>query len=614
MINKSVEEWCNIISYEIQENPKKAILDSNSAILQYPEELLLYELRGSAYCFLKDYENALRDYAYVFNKRDDNWQSGLGLGLIHFELKNYHNAELYLLHILNIPLRIGHSQSYFETKDIAIDLLQHIYVLQNNMMKFFLLKIQIVLLTKYMKYELAKYIGSMLMHEDYSKLDELIGLIKKEGIWIDVFIYTTEMVFLDITKRGEQETNYKNLIKIFSEFFVKHEGEDFYVTNAILTLELMIRNYWDVVNRINKIKKVNRRVEHISMLQRAYIEILFSTKTIESNRKELNRITELINSNWMDLAEARIKNNNTKKYYDYFGRLSFPMDFMIENFENEKVRCFFSHYSYLVCSISFYISRIKEKLSIDVAKEKSNYCIYMSDNKYTNRIRDNNWKLVCCDSMNDKYEGNQLYKYFTELKVDFSNGKLQEFGRHIIDDRSEVFILSLSQEINSEKMIKKYAQNDDGSLGYCAVISNDSFDSILESEINYYSYPWIIPLYKIVYADSIEEIEDDLIKGWVIDVAELLQRIKNSFNYMCGDKALWEKLFYTLFKMMQEIAYLFKSKKNWEYEKEVRIMKCARNDDKRIEMLDVLDDYGKNLLIYNTDRKILIEKLIKLDE
>lgn len=277
-----------------------------------------------------------------------------------------------------------------------------------------------------------------------------------------------------------------------------------------------------------------------------------------------------------------------------------------------------------------HIDEIKEILTVDVDSPFAwmyidEVSMYMSPSKMErifhiseHKRAEATWCLTCADNMNDDNEGVVLYKYLKSLGVNWLDDVVHNFGIGSNNERSSVFLGSYSMSFNDSYLYDLYSKKGSNEKGYCVEVDLRSFDNTIEDGLNNDEYGWMCPLYYVVYADRLSDIADDRIAQHIKDISNLLQKI-SLFLGECTENEMLNDIKTVVFKELEEIAYLFKSKggydedhiwRDWTKERELRTVKCVRGESNSI--VTSKTNTSKNGLYYRnyvTKKRIIVKNV-----
>jgi tetratricopeptide (TPR) repeat protein len=90
-------------------NLRKAVLDGTAAISILPDSLEAYRVLGDSYFYLKDYDNAIANYGFAYNKSHDKKDASdlakayYDKGLIYRQAENYQDAMVWFKKAVDLP-------------------------------------------------------------------------------------------------------------------------------------------------------------------------------------------------------------------------------------------------------------------------------------------------------------------------------------------------------------------------------------------------------------------------------------------------------------------------------------------------------------------------------
>jgi hypothetical protein len=143
---------------------------------------------------------------------------------------------------------------------------------------------------------------------------------------------------------------------------------------------------------------------------------------------------------------------------------------------------------------------------------------------------------------------------------------------------------------NNPYLYDLYSTKDGTEKGYCVEFDFQSFDNIIEDGANNDEFEWVCPLYYVVYADKLSDINDRRVVKHIKSISDRLKQMSLIMSE-CSEQEMVDDLRVVVFKELEEIAYLFKNKsgfdenhiwRDWTAEKELRIMKCVRGESNNI--------------------------------
>lgn len=391
------------------------------------------------------------------------------------------------------------------------------------------------------------------------------------------------------------------------------------IEGAILIILVRLNRYNEAVSLIENSKNDNLYKE----------SLWFRLKLRVALTKDYD--VDIAFKRWLKLANKY--EHNTKSLESTLGRLWFPMSFFIKYKNNEEIVEYYSAILNSLMVINNHISDIKEILTCDLQSPVFSHYIphitmYMSPNKFE-RVFFNNqsenpniqltWKLTCADHMNDDLEGKVLYSFFKECGINIFDNITGNYGIQLGENRSSVYLGSFSGTINDEYMYDLYATGVNSQKGVCLELDIDSFDNLIEDELVNDEYYWMCPLYYVVYANSLSDIDNEIIIKRIKGISKLINGSLLFWqDFSPETKVLKDEFFTTIFKMLEEIAYLFKTKdgiddknvtRSWKREKELRLMKCVRGYSDNILEYNATDSNGRNYRNYITRKQIKIKNI-----
>lgn len=279
------------------------------------------------------------------------------------------------------------------------------------------------------------------------------------------------------------------------------------------------------------------------------------------------------------------------------------------------------------------ITRIKEMLNIplDLFRPENHITMYMRPGKFqrvftpkagTNQVY---WSLTCADHMNDDFEGAVFFDYLKECGVSLFDNSISQFGLINNNERAAVFLGSVGATFDDEYMYELYAC-DQGERGFCVDIDVSSFDDIIEDSLENDEYEWICPLYRVMYADKIDDIIMPNVRNALKELGNNLSLISLfAQQYKDGHEESAFSYCRMIYRMLEEIIYLFKKKegpdnsvftkdgspviRNWEREKEMRMVKCVRGESHNIVESEKCDIQNRHYLNYYTQKRIIVKNI-----
>lgn len=425
-------------------------------------------------------------------------------------------------------------------------------------------------------------------------------------------------------KHPNLELVYTDLLNTLTDEYYPQEEEASYsvVRDAVIILLARLLRFQELIQRIE-----NEPVP--SMLYcRLWLEHKLECADIE------NETIEYINDSairyWRKLADAC-----SRDQHDILeiGRLVYPMKWYLEH-QGDEDRRFFDDMFILLLYVNHHITRIKEMLNIPLgllALGEHHITMYMRPGKF-NRVfslkkgaNQVYWSLTCADHMNDDFEGTVFFDYLKECGVSLFDQSICQFGLIDGNERASVFLGSVSETFDDEYMYALYA-SDKGTKGFCVEIDVTSFDDIIEDSLANDEYEWLCPLYRMLYANRIDDIIMPNVKDEIKKLGKSLSLIglfTNDYKEKSGESVLsFSRMIY---RMLEEIIYLFKKKsgpdnttldengfpiiRNWEREREIRMMKCVRGVSPNIVESEKCDNQNRHYLNYITHKRIIVKNI-----
>ena len=153
-----------------------------------------------------------------------------------------------------------------------------------------------------------------------------------------------------------------------------------------------------------------------------------------------------------------------------------------------------------------------------------------------------------------------------------------------------------------------------------------SFDDIIEDSLANDEYEWICPLYRLLYANKIDDIIMPNVKKELKKLGKNLSLI-SLFAQQYKKEHEESDLSYSrmIYRMLEEIIYLFKKKegpdntvddkddspvdRNWEREQEMRMVKCVRGESHNIVKSEKCDKKSRHYLNYSTQKRIIVKDI-----
>lgn len=402
---------------------------------------------------------------------------------------------------------------------------------------------------------------------------------------------------------------------LIEEYLPQEEGTlSFTVRDSIALL----------LSRLLRFPELIQRIENEKMPSALYCRLWLEHKW-ECANMHIESLEGIANNStlyWRKLADICLNNQSA---IQEIGRLYYPMKWYLDHPEDEE-RTFFEEVLVLLLYSNHHITRIKEMLNIPLEMFGQEYHItrYMSLEAFervftpkegTNQVY---WSLTCADHMNDFSEGKVFFDYLKECGVSLFDESISNFGLIDSNERAAVFLGSVSGVFDDEYMYGMYA-SDKGEKGFCVDIDVRSFDDIIEDSIANDEYEWICPLYRMIYANKIDDVIMPNAKEEIKKLGKNLSLI-SLFAQEYKKKHEESELSYSrmIYRMLEEIIYLFKKKegsddkgitRNWEREQEMRMVKCVRGKSHKIVRGEKCDKQKKHFLNYSTQKRIIVKDI-----
>lgn len=409
---------------------------------------------------------------------------------------------------------------------------------------------------------------------------------------------------------------------LIEEYLPKEKGTSSFIVRDTVVLLLA---------RLLRFKELIQRIESEPMPSAQYCRLWLEHK-LECADSMAENIELRINNAlfyWRKLADICLDNHST---IQEIGRLLYPMKWYLSHQRSED-RSFFETMLITVLYVNHHITRIKEMMNIPLGlfHPDSHITMYMRRGKFSRVFtpkKDANqvyWSLTCADHMNDNYEGVAFFDFLKECGVSLFDKNIRQLGLFADDERASVFLGSVGRTFDDEYMYTLYA-SDNGARGFCVDVDVRSFDDIMEDSLANDEYEWICPLYRLLYADSIDDIIMPNVKDEIIKLGKALSLIDlyaSDYKKVHGDSVLsFAKM---LYRMLEEIIYLFKKKtgpdntandengfpiiRNWEREQEMRMMKCVRGVSSNTVESEKTDGQNRHYLNYSTKKRIIVKNI-----
>ena len=430
-------------------------------------------------------------------------------------------------------------------------------------------------------------------------------------------------VFQYFAKHPKLELIYTELLYVLSEEYLPFEkgSESYDVRDAVATLMGRLRRYTDLMRLIESEPEPSLEYCKLWLEHKIEDEKILETKTIDRYNQTVffwKKVAAFCTDHPDDLQQI--------------GRLCYPMIWYLSH-RQENERSFFETVLPSLLYANWRITRIKEMMNIPLAlfNPENHITMYMRPGKFERTFtpregeKDAFWSLTCSDHMNDDYEGSVFFDYMKECGVslfdgDFCPAELRKGG-----ERSSVFLGSVSGTFESDYMYELYA-SDAGKRGFCVDIDPRSFDDLLEDSAGNDEYSWICPLYFLQYANNIDEIQLLNVKMQVQKLGGSLKMIGlfvEDYKKKSPDSA--RSFVRVLYRMLEEIIFLFKKtngpdntardekgspiERDWQREKEMRMMKCVRGDSPNKVESEKCDANGRHYLNYHTNKRIIVKNV-----
>lgn len=408
---------------------------------------------------------------------------------------------------------------------------------------------------------------------------------------------------------------------LIEEYLPQEEGtQSFVVRDAIALLLARLLRFQELIQRIENSQTLS------TQYCRLWLEYKWECANIQV--ENVKNIVDNATIYWRKLADNCLKNDCA---IQEIGRLYYPMKWYLAHQEDED-RVFFEEVLVLLLYVNHHISRIKEMMNMPlglVFRPKDHITMYMRPGKFkrvfTPKEGSNQayWSLTCADHMNDDFEGAVFFDYLKECGVSMFDQSIRQFGLFDGGERSSVFLGSVGETFDDEYMYELYA-SDNGSKGFCVDLDVSSFDDIIEDSVSNDEYEWVCPLYNMLYADKLDDIIMPNVKSEIKKLGRNIFQIglfANEYKKEHGESVFsFTKMIY---RMLEEIIYLFKKKagpdntltdenglpviRNWEREKELRMMKCVRGGSHNIVESEKCDNQNRHYLNYSTQKRIIIK-------
>lgn len=416
---------------------------------------------------------------------------------------------------------------------------------------------------------------------------------------------------------------YTDLLNTLTEEFLpQEEGTlSFTVRDAVVLL----------LSRLLRFPEMIQHIESENAPSVLYCRLWLEHKW-ECADMQIESIENIVNNAaiyWHKLADICSKEQSS---IHEIGRLYYPMKWYLDH-SGEEERAFFETVLVQLLYSNHHITRIKEMLNIplELFDPEDHITMYMRPGKFkrvftpkegANKVY---WSLTCADHMNDDFEGAVFFDYLKECGVSLFDESISQFGLIDSNERAAVFLGSVGETFDDEYMYELYAF-DQGEKGFCIDIDVNSFDDIIEDALENDEYEWICPLYRLLYADSIEDIIMPNVKGEIEKLGKNLSLI-SLFAQDYEKKHEKSALSYSrmIYRLLEEIIYLFKRKegpdnttnnedgspviRNWEREQEMRMVKCVRGESCNIVQSEKCDNNGRPYLNYSTKKRIIVKNI-----
>ncbi len=470
-----------------------------------------------------------------------------------------------------------------------------------------------------------------LLKEDRTFVDCVLGSCYEQGDAVTAFkwVYKNNdydhdklqssigAVLYDCKLRLDLEVIYTDLCCFLKDYYLPLEPSDSHVVSDT------------VVHLLSRLLRFDEMIDFIeneavptAQSSRQWLEHKFECIREGQDTKELVDNTIVY---WIRLYDACL--SDTETIYN-IGRLYYPMKWFMDCASASIPIADYQGIITSILYINWHITRIKEMMNLPLSMMLYPHITqYMSMRKLKRTFQKNDdgqkatWILTCADNMNDAIEGKAFFSYLEEFGVKSFIETVGRFGVFDDQERSSVFLGSFSETINDEYMLDLYAADKKtGGKGFCVDFSAESFDDVIEDSLSQDEYYWMCPLYRIYYANTIEEISDSRIKNRIERIAKNLHIIALFAEKLEKEnQEIVRKLYSAIYHMLEEVMYLFKVKEgpnsdtgdteicNWEREKELRTMKCVRGKSDHILRIDI--PQGKSILKYVTGKEMIVNNI-----
>lgn len=486
-----------------------------------------------------------------------------------------------------------------------------------------------------MAYSLAR--TRTLISEDYTIHDFVIGTCYERGDIVTAFKWVLlvnqdkeNALRLSIGATFDNFKFFPNLVLVYTDFLNTLKKE--YLPQEEGTSSFAVRDAVAILlARLLRFRALIERIEQENTPSVLYCKLWLEHK-LECANIQIESIEDIIKNAtfyWCKLADYCLKDQDA---YQEIGRLFYPMKWYLAH-QGDEDRIFFEKILISLLYVNHHITRIKEMLNIplDVFSHDSHITMYMRPGKFkriftpTEGTEQVHWSLTCADHMNDDFEGAVFFDYLKECGVSVFDQKIRQFGLLNSNERSSVFLGSVGGTFDDEYMYELYATDND-IKGFCVDIDVSSFDDIIEDSLANDEFEWICPLYRLLYADTIDDIMMPNVKKEIKKLGKSLVIVGLFAGDYEKDHSESAHAFYKIiYQMLEEIIYLFKKKtgpdntitsdnnipiiRNWEREREMRMMKCVRGKSHNIVESEKTDSQNRHYLNYTTQKRIIVKNV-----